>query len=232
MSRKNEKLFDELLEKAFTQQFEAEEAMNSNEEAEQKYPFTQKQLEDAYRLSDKRKRYMPKWTEYAQRAAVIALCACTVVCCIIMSRSAVQGGPDNDVVKEHPDDYNSVIFSHSVDEGEIDISKVTIKYIPSGFELKEDRSSRSAVSLTYENDKEEIIVIDIDESEKIWILSDTKDHDFSKHTISGYEAYISYNDDQQQGSVYFGNKDFTVAISGFTTKEELLKIAENIEIKE
>ncbi|MBQ4602201.1 MAG: DUF4367 domain-containing protein, partial [Clostridia bacterium] len=95
-----------------------------------------------------------------------------------------------------------------------------------------DSSDKDTISHIYENSVGEYIIIDIEQSSDIRLMTDAGTHETELYRINGYEGYISYSEELSQGSVYFGSSYFTVAISGMTERDELIKIAENIKLKD
>ncbi|MBR6514365.1 MAG: DUF4367 domain-containing protein [Clostridia bacterium] len=232
MGRTDDKLFEEMLEKAFCEEYNQELSNEpSMEELRQLYALGAKQKREAKALSGKRRK--PVWMGYTVKAAAIILCVSLSGFGLLMTDSGIRAAVTENVVKYIEEGFN-IDFTQAQDDQTIDIAGTVIGYIPEGFELINERTEENADSLSYSyvNDSGEYIVIDILTSSDIELMSEDEHHDLGYLNIDGYTAYISYSDSQRQGSVYFGNSYFTVAISGMTDREELIKIAENIEIKE
>ena len=232
MGKTDDKLFEEMLEKAFMKQYNDELTTEpSNEELDSLYPITLKQKRDAHRLSKKQSK--PLWLTSLGRVAVILLCVCLTGFGAMMMDPGIRATVGDNIVKYIEQGFN-IDFTEANDYRDIEINKTEIDYIPEGFELVSDRTEESADSLsyTYMNGAGEYIVIDILSSSDIELITEDEHHGLVFHNIGKYNGYISYSDTQKQGSVYFGNSYFTVAISGMTDRDELIKIAENIEIKD
>ena len=230
--RKEDKQLDELLGKAFKDQLENE--LNngpSDDTLEAMHPFTDEQMKRATELNRKNKKQRISWKTQLGRVAAVVLCVITTAGVISLANPTVRGHVSNAVTRLI-DEYISVDFGAGTDNDPIDISKTRITYIPEGYCLYEDNSDKDSISHIYQNDMGEYIIIDIEESSDIRLMTEKSAHEFEIHDIGRYEGYISYSEELKQGSVYFGNSYFTVAISGMTEKEELIKIAENIKFKD
>lgn len=232
MRNTDDKQLDELLGKAFTKQYE-KELNNSPTDGDlaAMHPFTEEQMKKAEALSRKHGRQNPLWAKTLGKAAAIILCIATAAGVITMTDPTVRANVSH-AVTHFIDEFISVDFSDAAESGEIDIASTRVTYIPEGFVLCEDNSDKDTLSHIYQNDIGEFILIDVEASSDIKLLTENDAHDLELTGINGYEAYISYSEDMTQGSVYFGNSYFTVAISGMTERDELIKIAENIALKD
>lgn len=232
MSRFDDKLFDELLDKAFNEQYNEEiQSAPAIEELKAEYPFTDKHMADAVRLT--RKNRKPLWAGYIGKAAAVLLCLSLAGFGLVMTDPGIRATVGDSIVKYIEEGFN-IDFTEAKDSASIDIDETLIGYIPDGFELLPERTEEKEDSLSYSymNADGKYIVIDILASSDIELITEDEHHDLKLHHIGGYTGYISYSESQRSGSVYFGNRSFTVAISGMTDRAELIKIAENIEIKE
>lgn len=230
MSKFDDKLFEQVLNAAFNEQYSEElKYQPTMEELEKLHPFTEKHMKDAKRLSLRNRK--PIWTKYIGKAAAILLCVSLAGFGVMLTDPGIRATVGENIVKCIEEGFN-IDFTEVHDDTDIDISKTCIGYIPDGYILKEDRSDGESVSRIYLNGSGECIIIDILASSDIELMTDNNNHNVENHNINGYNGFISYSEDMRQGSVYFGNSCFTVAISGMAEKSELIKIAENIVIKE
>ncbi|MBR6513257.1 MAG: DUF4367 domain-containing protein [Clostridia bacterium] len=232
MRNTDDKQLDELLGNAFKKQLENE--LNngpSDNTLDAMYPFTEEQMKRAKELSRKNKKQSFMWRSQLGRVAAVILCVTTAAGAISLTNPIVRGHVSN-TVTYLIDEYISIDFADATDDERIDISKTRITYIPEGFSLENDNSDKDSISHIYQSPEGEYIIIDIEESGDINLMTDVEAHRTEFYRINGYEGYISYSEDLGQGSVYFGSSYFTVAISGMTEKDELIKIAENIKFKD
>lgn len=224
----DDKRFEELLEKAFEiEQNKRISREPSDEELAEKAPFTDKQLEDVKRMCKKDKK-LP-WTKYVGKAAAIILCIALAGFGVMMTdpgiRATVQDG-----IAGLVDQYVNIDFSRSGKTQSIEITKTQISYIPEGFELTEEITEDGKLSCVYTDTEERYLFIDVVESGEIFISYELDEHNVTLMRINGCDAYITYDELTEQGSVCWGNSNFTVVISGFTTREELIRIAEGITV--
>ena len=232
MRNTDDKHFDELFTKALRQQYENE--LNngpSDKDLSAMHPFTEEHMKKAEELSRKHKKSRSPWHRQLVRAAAVILCVATAIGAITMTDPTVRGNVSH-AVTHFIDEFISVDFSDAADDDRIDITKTRITYIPEGFMLAKDSSDKDTISHIYENSVGEYIIIDIEQSSDIRLMTDAGTHETELYRINGYEGYISYSEELSQGSVYFGSSYFTVAISGMTERDELIKIAENIKLKD
>lgn len=228
----DEKKFEELLGKAFEVQNDKEISRQPQmKELSEAAPFTQKQLDDVKRMCKKEKKSV--WKKYIGSVAAVILCVSVAGFGIMLTNPGMRATVGDNIVKFIEEGFN-IDFTEAGDDRPVDISETVIGYIPKGFERIEERSEKTAESISYSyvNDKDEYIVIDILSSSDIELVTEDQHHELEPFYVDKYLAYISYSDTQHQGSIYFGNSSFTVAISGMTDRDELIKIAENIKIKE
>lgn len=227
----DERKFEELLGKAFEiEQYNESTREPSKKELDEAAPFTDKQLEYVRKVSRKEKK-LP-WTKYLGRVAAVILCISVSSFAVVLTDPDIRAMVSENIVKYIEEGFN-IDFTEANDDTTVDISETVIGYIPEGFELLNDRTEegKDSLSYSYMNSDGEYIVIDIIASSDIELITEDEHHDLKPCNIGYYTGYISYSETQSQGSVYFGNSCFTVAISGMTARDELVKIASNIEIK-
>lgn len=231
MRNTDNKQLDELLGEAFREQYEKEIKNGpADKDLEAMYPFTEENMKKAKELDFKNKKPFP-WTKWLGKVAAVILCVSTATGVIVLSDPHIRGNVGS-TVAGLIDEFISIDFTEAETNVEIEISKTRITYIPKGYTLSEDKSDEDSVSRTYENEAGEIIIIDVEISSDIKLMTEKNAHELEIEYINGYEGYISYSEELKQGSVYFGSSYFTVAISGMTEREELIKIAENIKFKD
>ena len=225
----DEKNFDALLEKAFEiqngEQISREPSLSELSEAA---PFTEKQLEYINKICKKEKK--PLWTRYIGRAAAILLCVALTGFGVMMTDPDVRATVGENIA-EFVDECINIDFSQSSKVKSIDIAKTEIGYIPDGFALTKDLSDDEKLSYVYTDGDENYLFIDVVSSGDIFISYELEDHNVVYVNVNGYDGYLTYDEDTCQGSVCWGNSNFTVVISGFVPREQLLKTAENITVK-
>ncbi|MBR6514405.1 MAG: DUF4367 domain-containing protein [Clostridia bacterium] len=222
----DDKRFEELLGKAFEiEQYNEISKEPTADELSKAAPFTEKQLRQVQSIC-KRNRRLP-WLKYSGRVASIVLCVCLAGFCGMMLNPKIRATVSENIVKL-VDEYINIDFSESTKEENIDIAKTVIGYIPEGFELREDLSDDEKLSCIYVDGNENYLFIDVVQSGEVFISYERDEHNVTYMNINGYDGYLSYDEMTAQGSVCWGNSNFTVVISGFTSRDELIKIAVNI----
>ena len=224
----DEKKFEELLGKAFEiEEYNKSTEEPSAEELSKAAPFTDKQLEDVKRMCKKEKK-LP-WTKYLGRVAVVILCFAISGFGVMMFDPDIRAAVSENITK-FVDEYINIDFSESTKTQSIDITKTKIGYIPKGFELKEEKTDDDKLSCVYTDSSENYLFIDVVPSGEIFISYELEEHTVTLIRINGYDGYITYDELTSQGSVCWGNSNFTVVISGFTSREELIRTAESITV--
>ena len=222
----DDKRFEELLGKAFEiGQYNEISKEPTAKELSEAAPFTEKQLKDVEMMCKKEER-LP-WKKHFGRVASIALCACLIGLGGLMLNPDIRATVGENIAK-FVDEYINIDFSESSKEQKVDISKAEIGYIPEGFLLSEDLSDNEKLSLVYTGRDDGYLFIDIVASGEILISYELEEHSVNYLNVNGYDGYITYDEVTSQGSVCWGNSSFTVVISGFTSRDELVRIAENI----
>ncbi|MBQ3183669.1 MAG: DUF4367 domain-containing protein [Clostridia bacterium] len=221
----NDKKFEELLGKAFEIEQNNEVSREpSEEELFEAAPFGEKQLEYVKSVCQKDKKF--PWTKHVARAAAILLCVSLAGFGLLMIDPGIRATVGDNITR-FVDEYINIDFSESSKEHPVDISKTEIGYVPEGFELCEDLSDDEKISLVYADD-DNYLFIDIVSSGEILISYELDEHNVTYLKINGYDGYVTYDEVTAQGSVCWGNSSFTVVISGFTSRNELIKVAESI----
>ena len=221
----DDKKFDELLGKAFEIEQNNEISKDpSAQELSEMAPFGEKQFEYVKAIC-KKKKSIP-WTKHIGRAAAILLCVSLAGFGLLMIDPGIRATVGDNITR-FVDEYINIDFSESSKEHPVDISKAEIGYIPEGFELSEDLSDDEKISLVYADD-DNYLFIDVVASGEIFISYELDEHNVTLLNINGYDGYITYDENTGQGSVCWGNSSFTVVVSGFTSRDELIKVAESI----
>lgn len=102
------------------------------------------------------------------------------------------------------------------------VDSLTVNYVPSGFEKVEDHG----YSYVYKNGDKEFVVekMTIDTS----IGYDTEKYENEIIEINGVDA-VYYRSNNVNNGIIFNNANYIFWISGNIEKEELIKIAQNVE---
>lgn len=110
--------------------------------------------------------------------------------------------------------------------GAKDVTSLTVNYIPEGFELSNEFCSERLFTFDYTKGKE---FFSVDKSSlNAGIYYDTEHNDSENIIINGLDAVYFKTDGEAKGIVFNDGK-YIFVISGTVSKEELIKIAQNVE---
>lgn len=222
----DDKKFEALLGKAFEiEQNNEISGEPTAKELSELAPFGEKQLEYVKGICKKKK--SAPWMKHIGKAAMIIFCISVASFSLLMIDPGVRATVSENVVKL-VDEFVNIDFSGSSKELAVDVSEAEIGYIPEGFELSRDLSDDQKRSLVYADDEDNYLFVDVVASGEIFISYELDEHNVTLLKINGYDGYITYDEATGQGSVCWGNSGFTVVVSGFTSREELIKVAENV----
>ncbi len=107
-----------------------------------------------------------------------------------------------------------------------------IGYIPEGFEFDSATDLSGIIENFYLNENGDYIMVGIYKSKDLSALLNTENFEYEEMTINGQNAHLMYNEAESTGTVVYGDASFAVGITGIVAKEELIKIAENITVKQ
>ncbi len=114
----------------------------------------------------------------------------------------------------------------SVDEeaNDFDAYEISLGYIPDGFKLKENRSTDGILYLHYECD-DEYFYVNVQNVNGV-VSINTEDAYVENITLNGMEAIYSENDTVK--TLVFHNEKKMYSIMGTISKDELIKISDNL----
>lgn len=104
--------------------------------------------------------------------------------------------------------------------------EISVDYIPDGFELTNKQGSSKIITYDYTNSDGAIIMI-TKFSSSIKVEFDTETGNIEKINNDG-QTYIFYIDKNNYNYLVWNEYDYVYQISGITSKDELLKIAETV----
>lgn len=204
------------------------------------YPTSEKQLKQYRKKAKQKQRKAPTLPVYLKRIAVIALAVISVTFGVLMTNEGVRAAIVKSFITWY-DKYVEFDFSRyeepeKEEEEETDplaaIDALVIGYVPEGYILSESVEDPGFRQYVYMTDTGEYLVIEIGTSKDTSIGLDHVNSVLEKLSLNGKDMYLSYNDTDQYGSIVFGNKMYTMSISGLIAKDELIKIAENITVEQ
>lgn len=227
----NEELFEVVLEKAFIEhEKDLLKSYPDDVELERKYPISKKEIR-RFKNIVKEKEYGKKLIRvYFDRAAVVVLCIISLFFALIMTSPEVRAAVENVILKWY-DKYTEFIFTEAktglVAE---EIEDVEIGYIPEKFNLEFEERLETQFYAYYlsEADANKFFTINVFINNNGTLAFDNESLEYENIEISGQEAWLMYDDEEANGGIVFVGKSITIDIAGYLSKEELVKIAENI----
>ncbi len=227
----NEGMFEILLKEAFFKyEKQVQKAYPDDEELEKEYPTSRKKIRK-YKNIVKEKEYGRKliWV-YMNRAAVAFLCIISLLFGLIMTNSEVRASVETVVLKWY-DKYTEFIFSATSDGfASYELEDFEIGYIPEDFDLQHDEILDDIRDMWFINTEkgDAICVIQIFNTDQTSVFVDNEQMVYEKTKIGSNEAWMMYNAGDGYGSLLVADAKFSILVVGDLSKEELIKIAENI----
>ena len=224
-------LFEAVLRRAVPDADKADlDALPTDEALNGTYPLPEKAHKEFERLEKAQRRGISPKALLARRVAIITITALAVVFGGLMLQPDIRAGVSHIVVQQF-EKFN--LFSHN-ETGTarqfLSVDDVTIGYIPEGFELEEEMELDSFRHYIYRKPENENIYVAVDIS-----LSDDTDsgldneHSYEVLYYNYREIHLSYNEEDQSGAIIIPGETVTIGISGIIAKDELIKIAENMQ---
>lgn len=198
------------------------------------YPISKKGIKKVKRKIKEKKYHRPLYIMYLQRAAIIVLATISIISGVFITSEKVRAAV-KDTVIEWYDKYIKFDFSQknldnadTSNDNPVNIESLKIEYIPEGFELQAKDEVSQHREYNYFDSYGNYVIIGIHESSATELLSDIEYSQLKETTINGFSAYVLVNDSDAYTTVIFGNESFAVMVDTAISKEETIKIAENI----
>ncbi|MBR6808262.1 MAG: DUF4367 domain-containing protein [Clostridia bacterium] len=215
------------------------DSLPSDEELSVMYPTSQKMLKKYRKKAKSAHRKGPVAVVYLRRVAVIFLAVISLIFGVMMTDADVRAAVVESVVtwcgkyvkidfKNSSAPAQTKTNSNSESAPTPDMESLVIEYVPEGYILSTEIEEIGYREYLYMTETGEYLLISIENTNNIGIGLDVESSELEKFTVNGHEAYLSYNHTDQVGTLVFGNKVYTVSVTGIIAKSELIKIAENI----
>ncbi|WP_288527244.1 DUF4367 domain-containing protein [uncultured Eubacterium sp.] len=107
-----------------------------------------------------------------------------------------------------------------------DVKSLTVNYIPKGFEVTEEHTASGFCILKYENGEKSFSIKKL--SLDFTINYDTEKYKSEEIKINGITA-VYYKPDNDMHGIIFNNGEYIYSVSGHISKDEIVKVAQNIE---
>lgn len=235
----NENIFENILTSAFydymTKQAEDEP---TDEELYEKYHVPKNGLKRILKIAKEKKYHKPLYIVYLRRAAVTVLILAAAMFTAMMSRSEIRAAIADVITKWYNTHIRIEFTADPSDETvttPISADSLQIGYIPDGFELtKSVVYDQLYISYLYQNTAtDKYIDITISKTGITDYMLDIEHHNIESTVINGSAAYIHTPSDSNEPphtAVILINQSYTLMIDARLSREEAIKIAENIRI--
>ncbi len=176
-----------------------------------------------------RKDRIKKYKRIAVRSVISIAAAFGIIFGVLLTQPEVYAAVQN-VIRNVFDKYDKYEYvSNELTVGNFDDS-FRLGYVPDGYFLSNGVYSPAYVILTYENGNE-IIELNYGIADDISANYDNEHNLFDKFTIDGIEYYYyKSNDEDFYSTILWYNEGYSFSLNAHLSKEEFVKIAENIEM--
>lgn len=224
----SDELFEVVLKQAVYDADKADlEELPSEEELNQAYPLPEKAHKEFDRLQKAQTRGISMRAMLVRRVAIIAITALAVVFGGLMLHPDIRAGVSHIVVQQF-EKFN--LFRHD-ENGEArqfkTVDDVMIGYLPEGYEQSGEIIKETQRVYFYEKDGNDFLIsITLNTAHDIQI---DNDHTYEIRYVNHRELHISYDEQNQAGAVVIPGEIVTISVTGNIEKEELVRIAENMQ---
>ena len=155
-----------------------------------------------------------------------------------MTNSDVRAAVSNTVVTWY-EKFVQIDFSKSNEQNNQENSDTTpdtlpgvndlqITYIPPEFKLTISVEESNKREYFYISENGEYLMVGIYSSDTTEFATNNELTEYEQISINGNEAYLLYYETEMTGSIIYGNTKYSIIITAVCSKENLLKVAENI----
>ena len=223
----SDELFEVVLKQAVYDAEQADQAELPDSAAlNETYPMPQS-LQEEFAALRKKQQQRGERGRLAKRIAVIAVSLVTVVCGALMTQPEIRAGVSQIVVQQ----FQKFALFHHDDNGEpthfLTVDDVEIGYVPEGYDVVNQIINETQRTLFYQRESNNFIIsITLNTAHDIQI---DNEHSYDIIYRNQREMHISYNPATQSGAIVIPDEIITIAVSGNIAKDELIRIAENMQ---
>ena len=228
--RINDSVFDGMLIAALNEYVSTSaEALPSDEEIEKMYPLSKGGERKYKKIAKARSHTLPLPFVYFRRVAAVFLIVISLAFAILLISPGVRAAIADTVVEWY-EKYIKFNFGNSSDTNEniLNYNELNIGYIPEGFELESSSEDSSTREYIYTADNGGYIVVAIYSSDTTSVSVDIEDVAYEEMTINNNKAFFTQDESDGLGVLVVGNSSYTILITSYLEKSEIIKIAENI----
>lgn len=228
----NESVFEAMLSIAFSEYLDEQIAKApSDDELSKRFPLPKKEAKWISRRIKEKKhnRHRSLAVIYTQRVAIAFLVFVSLSFALLSTSSKVQAAI-KDTIVEWYEKYILFNFKSS-DETNNNIrlpDSYNIGYVPNTFKQTESTERVDFRQYVYADNKENCLFIEISCIDVSDIMVDIEYNGYDEIQLGSKKAYLLYNDENQSGTLVWADGNNRIMVDGMVSKEELIKIAENI----
>ena len=241
-----EELFDAICRAEFSRYIKNKcETYPSKEELDAMYSVPKRGRRRLMRAIKAEQYGKPLFVVYLQRVAILLLVTITVAFGVLMTNTEVRAEIGNVIIewceKYIKFDFNGgkeTIVEIDDTEGSSDTSDQSfesnpiydyeIGYIPEGFDLENSKERGYTRNYIYYDAIDNCVGISINDSNHSTYSVDIENNEYTEIIINGKKAYCLYDDSVGSGSIIANEAEYIIYVYGTVSKEELIKIFENI----
>jgi len=226
-----EKIFDLILKDALQECLDEElkeiDEMVANSPPHEFSPQFEKRMKKLIN-SIGRKDRIKKAKRIIVRTAVSIAAAFGIIFGVFLTQPEVSAAVQN-VIRTVFDRYDK--YDYVGDELTVENfnNNIRLGYVPDGYYLSKGNYSPALVSLKYVNENKNEILFDYGIADGTSSIYDNEHNLYDNFTINGIEYhYYESNDSDFSSTIVWYDKGYSFSISAHLSKEEFVKIAENV----
>ena len=239
----NELILDAAISIVVNRYFEGMDVVSAEGVQLKEYPVPKKLLRRAKREYKLRNRRVSPGITFLKRAAVVFLATVSLTFAIVLTDSGVRGAVYNNLFKIFSNRREIHYEWMQSEEGPKNVKTIEPGYIPDGFELIEKHYEEGLLTkyyYEYKSIKDKYLFISFCNPENVTTGVGGDYFTFEETEVNGFLAFLAEENIELTGDdpvfslrdILFGNKFFIVRITGMVSRDDLVKIAENIKIIE
>ena len=146
--------------------------------------------------------------------------------CALLTQQEVSAAVEN-VIRKTFSDHDLLTF-RGEEQAEFDDSE-RLGYVPEGYELMQINYGGGCVTMQYLGVGSDLFVFTYSSADGSFFAMDNERHDYVEETINGqlYYFYLAAEEGEDNSAIWYKD-NCSYCISGQLSKEEIVKIAENI----
>ncbi len=229
-SETNKKIFDFILADALMESLDIElQEIDENHEYENYKPSDEfdrkiKKIRNSIGKKDRIKKYKQIFV----KVVVIAAAIMGVFFGGLLTQPAVYAAVQN-VIRTLFDKFDKYDYIGEELTVENFNNNIRFGYVPEGYYLSSGDYSHISVSLTYQNENEDKIIFDYGIADGASSIYDNEHNLFTSFKVNGNEYYYyESNDNDFYNTLVWWKDEYSFSILAQLSKEELVKIAENV----